>query len=112
MGGDNAYHTCLESNIQNIVNDEKNLVMFALVLIIILGLISYNLYFSSNMGPNGNEYGCFDTIRNIFDALPIIGEVVQLVEKGHPLAPRAAPTPVLSQRACRRMALRGCREPG
>ena len=31
------------------VKDEKNLVMFALVLIIILGLISYNLYYSSNM---------------------------------------------------------------
>ena len=64
------------------VKDEKNLVTFALVLIIILGLISYNLYYSSNMDPYGNEYGCFDTIRNIFDALPILGEVVDMVEKG------------------------------
>ena len=34
------------------------------------------------MDPNGNEYGCFDTLRNIFDALPIIGEVAELVEDG------------------------------
>ena len=57
----------------DLFKDEKKLVTFALILIIILGIITYNLYYSSNMDPNGNEYGCFDTIRNIFDALPIIG---------------------------------------
>ena len=66
----------------DLFKDEKKLVTFALILIIILGIITYNLYYSSNMDPNGNEYGCFDTIRNIFDALPIIGEVAELVEDG------------------------------
>lgn len=64
----------------DLFKDEKKLVTFALILIIILGLITYNLYYSSNMDPNGNEYGCFDTIRNIFGALPIIGEVAELIE--------------------------------
>jgi hypothetical protein len=64
------------------LKDEKSIVMFALVLIIILGLISYNLYFSSNLDILGKEYDCFDTIRNIFDMLPIIGEVTDMLEKG------------------------------
>ena len=63
------------------LKDEKSIVMFALVLIIILGLISYNLYFSSNMDITGTEYDCFDTVRNIFNMIPIIGEVANMVEK-------------------------------
>lgn len=66
----------------DLIKDEKNLIMFALVLIIILGLISYNLYFSSNMDPRGNEYGCIDTVKNIFNMIPFVDEVVDIVDKG------------------------------
>lgn len=56
------------------IENEQNLITFALILIVILGIISYNLYVNSNYDINGNNLGCFDTIRNVFGFLPIIGE--------------------------------------
>ena len=57
----------------SIINNDKNLITLGLILIIILSIISYNLYVNSNYDINGNNLGCFDTIKNIFGILPIIG---------------------------------------
>ena len=67
-------------NLFSIFENDKNIVTFALILIIILGLISYNLYYTSNYDFNGEELGCYDTIRNIFGYLPIISDVVEVVD--------------------------------
>ena len=50
----------------------KGLVSIALILIIAQGILSYNLYYSSNYDLNGIELNCFDTIKNIFGVLPIL----------------------------------------
>lgn len=50
----------------------KGLVSIALILIIAQGILSYNLYYSSNYDLNGIELNCFDTIKNIFGFLPIL----------------------------------------
>ena len=50
----------------------KGLVSIALIIIIIQGLLSYNLYYSSNYDANGIELNCFDTIKNVFGFLPIL----------------------------------------
>lgn len=59
------------------IENEKNLITFALISIIIIGIISYNLYVNSNYDMDGNNLGCFDTIRNIFGMLPIIGNGIE-----------------------------------
>ena len=65
-----------------LIKNEKNMVVTGLVLIIILGIISYNLYYSSNIDINGNELNCFDTIKNVFGVLPIVKEVVDIIDVG------------------------------
>ena len=57
--------------------EEKNLITFALVLIIILGVLSYNLYVNSNTDVNGGYLGCWDTLRNIFGILPVIAKAIE-----------------------------------
>ena len=42
------------------------MVSIALILIIILGIISFSLYHYSSYDNKGNKIGCLDTIRNIF----------------------------------------------
>jgi hypothetical protein len=59
------------------IENEKNLITLALISIIIIGVISYNLYVNSNYDIDGNNLGCFDTIRNIFGLLPIIGTGIE-----------------------------------
>ena len=66
-------------NILNIFSNEKNIVTLALILIIILGIISYNLYYTSNYDIDGSELGCYDTVKNIFGYLPVISELVDIV---------------------------------
>ena len=68
-------------NLFSIFENDKNIVTFALILIIILGLISYNLYYTSNYDFNGEELSCYDTVRNIFGYLPIISDVVDIVDE-------------------------------
>ena len=67
-------------NLFSIFENEKNLVTFALILIIILGANFYNLYYTSNYDFNGEELSCYDTVRNIFGYLPIISDVVDVVD--------------------------------
>jgi len=68
-------------NLFSIFENDKNIVTMALILIIILGIISYNLYYTSNYDFNGEELGCFDTFRNIFGYLPILSNIVELVDE-------------------------------
>ena len=68
-------------NLFGMFENDKNIVTFALILIIILGLISYNLYYTSNYDFNGEELSCYDTVRNIFGYLPIISDVVDIVDE-------------------------------
>ena len=59
------------------IENEKNLITLALISIIIVGIFSYNLYINSNYDIDGNNLGCFDTIRNMFGMLPIIGSGIE-----------------------------------
>jgi hypothetical protein len=68
-------------NLFSIFENDKNIVTLALILIIILGIISYNLYYTSNYDFNGEELGCFDTFRNIFGYLPILSNMVEIVDE-------------------------------
>lgn len=61
------------------IENEKNLITLALISIIIVGIFSYNLYINSNYDIDGNSLGCFDTIRNMFGMLPIIGSGIEQV---------------------------------
>ena len=51
---------------------KKTLISISLILIIIMSLMSYNLYTSSSRDKNGVKLGCFDTIKNILGILPDI----------------------------------------
>lgn len=59
------------------IENEKNLITLALISIIVIGIMSYNLYINSNYDIDGNNLGCFDTVRNIFGVLPIIGSGIE-----------------------------------
>lgn len=67
-------------NLFNMFNSDTNVVTLALILIIILGVISYNLYYNSNYDVGGDELNCYDTIRNIFGYLPVITEIVDIID--------------------------------
>lgn len=65
----------------NNINNYDTLVITGLILIIVLGILSYNLYFNSNVDSNGNELGCFDTLKNMLGLLPFIETPLKVIDK-------------------------------